>query len=285
MTEAPPPPSDLSSEAAFREICQSGALAIDAALALFLETEDPAGPHRARVALRRLTTALDAFAPILRRRATAELRAVAKRIFRDLGQVRDSDVYLQARRGTKGKTVPAALAARNRDLRESLRRKLRRDRAVGFAQRIRAAVQPDGGIFRRSASARRARLAPVRGLGGDALDKAWRRCLAYGPSVGAIPVDDLHDFRKDMKALRYLAEFFAPHFPGLQAEPFRSDFRDIQDALGILNDYAVALKIEGKPGPATLPPPQASAMARAQQLWAGLAGAMPPWSAGHERGV
>lgn len=269
-----PDPTPPTCEDSFRRIVTDCALAIDAALAVFLDTEDPSGPHKARVALRRLTTAMDAFAPLLRRKRRRALRDQAKHIFRELGQVRDSDVYTRSREGKPGHPKRARA---NQALREKVRADLRRARMVGFTGALVAAVQPGGDLYRQSAAARDSRVQPVRAFAADLLDAAWRRCLAYGASVQAIPEADRHEFRKDMKALRYLAEFFADLFPALEAEPFRSDFRDLQDALGVLNDYAVSLAIEKRKAPARLPAPEAKALAEAQEIWARLAGETPPW--------
>jgi CHAD domain-containing protein len=259
-------------ESSFRGITLACAQAKDAALAVFLETDDSAGPHKARVALRRLTTALDAFAAILRRRGAAEVRARAKQIFRALGRVRDSDVHL-----AEAATASAALMARNRALREKTRRSLRRARMVGFTQDLRARVQEDGPLFRRSAKARALRAAPVADLAAQVLDAAWDNGRGYGPSVRRIPEASRHEFRKDMKTLRYLAEFFADLFPALQDDPVRSDFRDIQDALGIWNDFAVALRIERRKPPPRPPAKVAEALATAEAAWARLCAVRPPW--------
>lgn len=263
-----------SGEDRFRNIVLSCAEAIDAALAIFLETEDEAGPHKARVALRRLTTALDAFAPILRRKPSLVLRARAKWLFQELGLVRDSDVHLLE---YQGKTVTKAMIAKNRLLREKTRRKLRKRRAVDFTQRLRRSVLGSDNIFRRSAKAQRRRASPVSTFAAPVLDAAWLRCQAYGASVKAIPEGKRHEFRKDMKALRYLAEFFADLYPGLGDEPFRSDFRDIQDALGVLNDHAVSLAISGSKPSGPLPDRVSAALDQSEQLWARLASARPPW--------
>lgn len=111
----------MTAEAALTALVTGCALDIDRHLAQVMETAAPEGPHKTRVALRRLTTALDAFAPLLRRSAARALRREAKRIFRRLGEVRDVDVYLET------------LTARDRDrlapeaetLREATRTALR----------------------------------------------------------------------------------------------------------------------------------------------------------------
>jgi inorganic triphosphatase YgiF len=276
MTTAARAPHESSCEAEFTAIVLGCADAIDVALAVCMTSDDPAGPHKTRVALRRLTTALDAFRPILRRKAVAGLRHTAKGIFRDLGRVRDSDVLL----GDAGRRDrPKAQVAKNVALREAARTKIAKGRKLTFTRDLRAAVGPDGNLFRRSGEAVKLREAHVSGFATGVLRASWQRCLGYGASVQAIPEESRHDFRKDMKTLRYLSEFFAGLFPGLQDEPFRSDFRDIQDALGEVNDYEVALNIEGGKRPASPPERVTRALAEAEVLWARLSAAAAPWSA------
>ncbi len=261
-------------EAGFRQIALSCAQSIDAALVLFRETDDPAGPHKARVALRRLTTALDAFEPILRREAAADLRDMAKTIFRELGKLRDSDVHLAT--ATRDTTAKDRLA-RNQKLRHKARSRLAKPRIAGFAQALRLAVAVDGPVFRRSGVAQARRNGPLAGFAGEILSASWQACRAYGPSVRAIPDTKRHEFRKDMKTMRYLAEFFAAAFPRLQDDSFHDDFRDIQDALGDLNDFFVALALERRKLPAELPPPADAALARADAIWARLYASRAPW--------
>jgi CHAD domain-containing protein len=268
------PSGSDSCETSFRAVVQACVAAIDAALAAFLETEDPSGPHKARVALRRLTTAFDAFQPILRRKATARFRSRAKRIFRALGQVRDSDVHLEQ---SSRKPGAKARRARNRQLRDQVRSRLRKGRAVAFASELQLAAAEGGDFYRRSAAAQARRAAPVSRLATEVLDVAWDRCQDYGASVRAIPETARHDFRKDMKTLRYLAEFFSDALSGLRDEPFRSDFRDIQDALGVLNDYAVALALDGRKAPKRPPEKVGAALEQADRLWSRLRASPPPW--------
>lgn len=283
-TDTPPAPSPSapphpaadpdSCEAAFALIIGRCTTTLDGELAVFLNGDDPAGPHKSRVALRRITTALDAFAPILRKSARKATRSEAKRIFRLLGQVRDSDVYLADHADEPGH--PERLAA-NRKLRHKTREKLRRIKAVAFAPRLSLALQPDGGLLRTSPSARALRADPLRDFAADALDRAWQAAERCGPSLRDMRPTDQHDFRKDMKTLRYLAEFFADQFPALSQDPFRADFRDLQDALGTLNDFDVALALEGRARPKTLPPRQDRALVQAQAIWTRLRATTPPW--------
>ncbi len=124
---------------------------------------------------------------------------------------------------------------------------------IGFTQALRGQLLAEETLFRRSARAREGRAAPVVQVAAPMLATAWDRCAAYGPSILATPDDRRHEFRKDMKSLRYLAEFLEGVFPALAADPWVGAFRDIQDGLGAWNDHVVALAIDGAPGPARLP--------------------------------
>ncbi len=247
-----------SSEATFCQICIGLSQMLDGGLAVFLETDDTSGPHKARVALRRLTTALDAFMPILRRKQAARLRAKAKRIFRRLGEVRDSDVHLQNR----GPKVPSqAQVTQNQSLRRRIREVLRKDHAVVFSQAVLQAAIEGGAIYRRSTSAQERRQSPVSHLAADALGKAWDPppppgCLAHRSRRSGHSPRRLHDFRKAKKPSLSVRVPSRTNFPGLQQEPFRSDFRAIQNHLGTVNDHDVASQIEEGGKRPHSPPPE-----------------------------
>lgn len=255
-------------------ICISCADAFDASLAVFLETDDPAGPHKARVCLRRFTIALDAFQPILRRKRSAVLRARAKRTFRELGLVRDSDVHLAAKTAEPGAKTRTAL---NRNLREKTREKLRKSRAVQFAPDLRMAVMEGGDIYRRSAEAAKNRRASTREFSAEVFSTAWERCSKYGASVSAIAADSRHNFRKDIKTLRYLYEFLEIMDDSFRDEAFRRDVREIQGALGLVNDFSVVASMDGRKLTSVLPDTLTLALATADAAWARLLARVRPW--------
>jgi CHAD domain-containing protein len=268
------PALDDACEDAFRAIVTGCLAAFDTAYDEFNRTDRESGPHKARVALRRLTTAIDAFAPILRRKHARVLRDRVKHVFRKLGDVRDHDVFLRdhAEQGAR-----RDLARENAALRDKVRATLRKSGAGQLSAQVAADVSAEGVLFRQSHAGRALRAMPVAECARTALEQAWATCMAHGESVGALPETALHDFRKDMKALRYLCEFFQTLYPGLAREPFDADFRAIQDALGDLNDHAmITARLRRRPG-ALLPPYPDDALARAEALWARLRRETPPW--------
>lgn len=279
---------DQPSDAAFTALLHEIAAEIDRQLAVFLGSEAESGPHKTRVALRRLTTALQAFAPILKRAAAAKTRAEAKRIFRSLGEVRDADVYLAGRRGSGDDArSDSDLARETAELRLRVRERLRMDKAVAFAPALLRDLA-EGRVLKTGKPGLAARARPVGALAGKALDAAWAAGLAHGPNLAKLDEEARHEFRKDMKTLRYTAEFFEPFWPEEAWSGFHAALQELQDSLGLLNDLAVARRKNGarakggkaKPGKAVLGKEEALALEQACALWLRLQTAGPFWRAG-----
>ncbi|MFE3838485.1 CHAD domain-containing protein [Pseudogemmobacter sonorensis] len=266
--------ADMACEEAFARIVGDCSDEIDSHLFVFFGSEDESGPHKARVALRRLTTALDAFAPILRRKAGARARRDAKEIFRALGRVRDADVFLAAHGGGEGGKEDRALTRETEALREAVRRELRANKAVAYAPALMRMIA-EGGILKEGAGGRALRAAPVGDLAARALTAAWSAGVAAGDAPFGEDVEAMHDFRKDMKTLRYLSEFFSPLWPGEDWPRFRALLQDLQDELGLLNDLANA-RARGRVGESGK---EDKARARSAALWQELRARGPFWHA------
>lgn len=265
-----------SCEAALRDFCAAACAMLDEGLALVMADEDPRGPHKARVALRRLTTCLDAFAPLMRQKPLAIIRRRAKAMFRALGQLRDSDVYTIDRAAQPGH---AGRLRQNRRWRKMLRESLGKGRALRFSQKLLADIAPGAGLLRQGRKARALRAAPVAGFADGFMQMLWQESTGFGPSVAALSAERRHDFRKTLKALRYACEHFVDYLPLPGMPGFLDRLRPLQDALGILNDFDVALEFEGRGPPPVLPAREAQALAEAEALWAGLVLTGAPWAA------
>ena len=165
---------DLDTESAFRLLVARCCAEVDRQIAQFLEQDHPEGAHKARVALRRLTTTLDAFRHILKRKGYAAERARAKAIFREIGKVREADVYLDLR-GEAARSKDRQKAGR---LRAEVRQTLRRHRFVGFTPALLNRIA-DGTIFRTKERGMAARRRPLRETAAAALEECWADCMAY----------------------------------------------------------------------------------------------------------
>jgi len=230
-------------------------------------SDDPEGPHGARVALRRFRTALEAFRPVLRRRRAAALLREARDTFRLLGALRDADVLAAGETASDAGSADGEgpRAAEAAEVRAAVRAALAERGAEGFVVRVRQ-MQAGRGWCRRSK--RRRAAGPLKAAAAQALDAAWADVCSHGRNLRRMSVEDRHGFRKDLKALRYLSDFFAPLWPGPRQARFLARLRTLQDALGTLNDLALA---EMRLGPEGRSPAQRraaeAAMAVASREW------------------
>jgi len=206
---------------------------------------EPEAVHQARVATRRLRSALSIYKRVA---ACPELDALAaglRECAGRLGAARDWDVFLEG--------TGARLAAGDPDPRITvLLRAAQRRRNEAYAQlRLHlaspgfrtleaglgcaAALRPwertaDPADLRRETAA----------FAADVLRRRMKRVRKAGRGVAELPIPALHELRKECKRLRYAAEFFAPGFPKKATKAFGKRLAALQEALGALNDAAQA---------------------------------------------
>lgn len=187
--------------------------------------------HQLRVGLRRLRTALRELGG-LAGRELPDWDAVLAETFRRLGGRRDLEIIATqlapqiAAAGGPAVTLPgtgehvdAAAIVRDAAFQAAL------IELIGFS--LEQAAPADGKPVRRALGKRLRRLhRKVAGAGGDFL---------------ALPPVAQHRVRKQLKRLRYLAEFSASLFGEHAVERYVSRLRPAQDALGLKNDEAMAL--------------------------------------------
>jgi CHAD domain-containing protein len=210
----------------------------------FLQRPEPETLHQARVALRRLRSAFKLYRAIGRtaeaRRLSNEVRALAA----VLGEARDLDALLariapgraherlaQARRDAYARAVTV--------LEQPATRALMLDLAEWLAD----------GAWLRDPGTRAERQTPARGHAAAALARLRRRVRKHGRHLAAIDDAARHQVRKDAKTLRYGAEFFAALFSRRKRHRrFLKALETLQDALGALNDLAVAPVVLARAG-------------------------------------
>lgn len=225
-----------------------------------MTSDEVEGPHKARVALRRLRVALQAFKPITAKPLYDALQTALRDTFRTLGTLRDADVLALAM------NLPELHAAATAT-RTQVRADLKSTRAARLGGRITRAFAAKS--WRRQGT-KSARNAPAGTLAATALDRAWQTCLAFGPDLIALPTEIRHELRKSLKTLRYLSDHFTALWPGPTRDAFVARLRDIQEDLGALNDHATA-RTHGFAAPDDAP-----FLAAAQTHWTALC-ATPVW--------
>lgn len=212
-----------------------------------LTTDNPEFIHQMRVALRRLRSAMQLFRPYLPRDFLMDSGADLRWLAQLLGKARDHDVLITqtlprvlrgptARRaGATERALAAALADSHEAASATVRRALRSRRYRALLHELAETVR----LLRERDT--------LQAPGGDLRDfaarklKAASRKLHLAPAaLAALPTDPRHQFRIAAKRLRYTVDFFGPLFKAKPAKRYAQRLADLQDALGALNDHAVA---------------------------------------------
>lgn len=211
-----------------------------------LATEDPGFVHQARVALRRLRSALRVFAPVMPPEALAwrrDLGAVA----RALGKARDWDVIaletlppiVQAH-GDPGlaRTLAAGAQSRRAREREGVRPVLL---SAAYARLILDVAQ----WLSREPTA-----IPgdqdVAQFASRILRKRHRKLLAAAANLAGLSPEERHAVRVEGKRLRYAAEDFTSLFKPRQARDYLDALAALQEVLGESNDARTAVSLLGE---------------------------------------
>lgn len=236
--------------------------------------------HQARVAMRRLRSALTLFRPVLADPDFPRLRSELRWFTDQLGDARNLDVILASKTDRDRRPDPA------------LRRQLRRKRKEAYERVQRALAErrlpalildlvawSEVGDWRLEEAARQ----PIGAFAQARLDRAWKRVRKQGRAIGALCVEDRHRLRIEMKKLRYAAEFFAslsPRNRRRQQKQFAGEIRSLQELLGDLNDIETRRQLapqlfEG--GDEAVEAQAAGLIARAEQAYESLRAVGPYW--------
>lgn len=207
--------------------------------------------HQARVALRRLRSALRLLRPAV---ACPDLHAAEPELretFVKLGACRDLDVFVQGVGAAVAGTLPdeprlaalllAAEQRRGRSWAEA-RRRLLSPAWRGALVRLAATLVLQPWVEAADEARRRVLDEDAEQYGARALRRARRRVLAAS-SLDGLTDEELHALRRRCKRLRYAAELFAPFYAMKPARRFLRRLARVQDAMGRVNDAAVAAQL------------------------------------------
>lgn len=239
---------DMTAGEAFRTIAHGCLRHLRVNEDVLLERRDADALHQARVAIRRLRSAMSLFGDLLRDDRFESIKAELKRLSEPLGRARNLDIFLS-------ETLPAERSRHPEDLQllnlekhfESRRteayaivvQRLRSDEWRQFVLDLVAWINAGPWL---SEGDRARRDQPVPAFASAVLDKWSRRVKKRGRDLAALSADERHRVRIATKKLRYGAEFFASLYPGKKATKHRKAFlvalSSLQDHLGVLNDIA-----------------------------------------------
>jgi triphosphatase len=199
-----------------------------------LTSIDPEGPHQLRVTLRRLRVALKVFRPVLRGQVRTELANGARELGAIVGELRDADVVIGELIAPHlddfgAHPLSGALNNWRHEVRGRVRARLVAARASTFADALIAAST--------AAPKKKRPQGAANEFVASFLGSAWSQTAPRADRLGALSHDELHDFRKDTKALRYAIELESA-FSGDRHTKVARSLKRIQDLLGHVNDVA-----------------------------------------------
>ena len=201
-----------------------------------LATGDPEFVHQARVAIRRMRSALRMFAkPIGRTRADAWRRQLG-RATGSLGAARDWDVFMT-------ETLPALPATP-----EVIERAERHRRRAREAARRSIRSRGYAGAILRVSRWLAAELPSQRGrklddFAAKLLAKRHARLVADVKNLPRSSMQERHRTRIDAKRLRYVVEGLAPALDRREAKRYARVLSQLQDALGRGNDAVTGRRL------------------------------------------
>jgi len=242
---------DISRQVAFQLIARACLYQL-AANQPAMQGGDPEGVHQMRVALRRLRAAISLFSEMLASPQTAAVKAEFKWIARELGPVRELDVFIKRvlKPVSDGNPNGAGVAVLARDLQKQRGNAFARALAAVESPRFRALVldaaawiEAGEWTHQDNALVRALRERPIAPAAAEELHRRWKRILKRGKDLETLGPQRRHKLRIQAKKLRYASEYFTETFPGKKSarrcKRFVFSLEKLQDALGDLNDIAV----------------------------------------------
>ncbi len=214
-----------------------------------LGTEDPEGIHQMRVALRRFRSALRLFRQLLPKEQYAWLNEELRFFANEMAAARDWDVFAEeivapAARGIQDqeafRVLQDRVAAHRGRSRHAARNAILSKKYTEFLLRLSAWLT--GRVWREQPLTESAvgLFGPMVDFAAGKLAKLHRQVEKAGRKFEALSVPERHEMRIQVKRLRYATDFFSSFYPRKAVKPYGEGLGNLQDALGYLNDVAVA---------------------------------------------
>ncbi len=210
---------------------------------------DVEGVHQMRVGVRRLRSALRLFGPALPAGALRPLETELRWLGRELGAVRDLDVFVverldplfAGRPGDKGleRLREAALALRA-ERHEQLRRTLDSTRLTRLVLELGRFVARRAWRDQPLDEASARLFAPAHGRAAELFEARDRKARRLGDRIDELSLPELHRLRIQLKRLRYAGELLGGLYPGRRRDRYLERLPELQDRLGRLADLATA---------------------------------------------
>lgn len=213
------------------------------------------GIHQARVALRRVRSALVLYGPCLEKCARDRFNNAIREMGAALGAVRDWDVFVDqtlceaARAGVPADWI-AALGeqgeARREEARAEIREKLASKEPAEFVLGLEAWVSEPAWATQAPHDPDKAARKVMPGL----LDRLACKVARRGRNLARLSPSELHPLRKSIKKLRYSAESMSELYPRKSVKRYAKACKKLQTILGAINDAQVTARLLAEIAPA-----------------------------------
>jgi triphosphatase len=215
-----------------------------------LKDGDAEAAHQMRVGVRRLRAAISLFKDMLSGPQAGTIKSELKWLTGELGPARELDVFMRrvVKRGKENGGVGRDAVVddfRNRRLQAFDRA----NQAVGSSRFRRllldamAWIEIGDWTRKQDELSRTLRERPVVDAAAEELRRRDRKIRKRGAKLAELDARTRHKLRINAKKLRYACEFFSGAFPGkksaMRRDKFVGKLKDLQDALGDLNDIKV----------------------------------------------
>ena len=202
-------------------------------------SDDPEYVHQARVALRRLRSAIKLFAPVLPPDFVEAYNLAWQTLGSALGEARNWDVFVSETLPPILADFPADRNAR-RLLAEGMRRAKRARAAsahlVGLPDYSRLIVEFTAAVY----ALQDQQALNLTKFARKRLRSRDRQARVLAERVAELTPEERHRMRICFKKLRYAIEFFAPLLPPKRLRPNLLALTQLQDELGLINDQVTA---------------------------------------------
>lgn len=204
-----------------------------------LASKDPEFVHQARVALRRLRSAIKLFAPVLPPEFVTAYGQTWQTLAGALGEARNWDVFLE-------ETLPPIAAAFPDDkdikrLRKAAQRKVQSARKSVIAllaidEYPRLLLEFTAAVY----TVGQTLPIPLENFARQQISRHARKARKLAIHHAELTPTERHKMRIAFKKLRYTLEFFTPLLPPRHLKPYLAALSRLQDELGLINDHVTA---------------------------------------------
>lgn len=214
-----------------------------------LDSDNPEFVHQARVAIRRLRSAIRAWTPLLPDSFTDSFDAQWRAVANALGDARDWDVFLT-------ETLPPLQASfpghpeLDRLARQAFKQRTNSSKAARAAMQSVAYSRLLLDFTASTLALPERSEPPLKRHARSRLNKQAKKIARFAAKCVAPKADasHRHRLRVELKRLRYVLEYFSPLFPGRRLRSYLLSVAHLQDVLGKLNDLDFASSVFGKRG-------------------------------------